>query len=635
MGGRRLWADPDQRRAAALSLLVHAVLLLSLVLWIDVDLPDPEPPERFLVIDLGTPAPAEAEAPAAADDAPAADAPAPEVAADVAGRPVPGTPQVDEPTGGEPVAEPTVEAEPPAPPRPEQEDIAEPDTPEPPVATTPIDVPTPNVRAPEATLPSPAPDVTVAVPEIESPEIAPRPLPEALPIPAPSARPAGGAVALSRASPDVRTEARDLAPPVAAVQARATRGLTVPEPSATVPQARSVAAPEAIVGAVDGRSLVAPSIRADAGNARALGVAPDAGVRALRRLPSPAVQAAVRAMPPDPGPGAAANVPDPNAPAGGDAATPGQPGGPDDAAADALGRAASPDGRAGGGGTPATPPPPLRETRPRPLAVIIDNALGYPQAGLPQASWIAEMPVEGGSTRLMAFFDAGEPARVGPVRSARDYFVEVAARADAVVVHDGGSPSSLIALEQGVAPSLNAYRRGDLFERAADRSAPYDLYSAGSALRAAIRSMSIDAQRLLTGFRPVPPPEEAPRADGVTIDWSGAYDSGFRYVAGQDRYRWIRNGEDAVSASETAVQVEAVLIARVTARPVPNDAAGRLYIPVNGGEALLLWRGAVLEGTWSVDGGLRFTDAEGNRVALEALVTWAAFVPQGATVELR
>lgn len=635
MSRRRVWADPDQRRAAALSLLVHAVLLLVLVLWVEVDLPDREPPESFLVIDLGTPALADVESPAAADDAPAADAPSPEVAADVAGRPVPGTPQVDESTGGEAVAEPTTEAEPPAPPRPEQEDVAEPETPEPPVATTPVDVPTPNVRAPEATLPSPSPEVTVAVPEIESPEIAPRPLPEALAIPTPSARPAGGAVALSRSAPDVRAEARDLARPTASVQAPPSRGLTVPEPSASAPQARAVVAPEAVVGAEDGRSLVAPLIRSDAGNARALGVAPDAGVRALRRLPSPAVQAAVRALPPDPGPGAAANVPDENAPAGGDAATSGQPGGPDDAAADALGRAASPDGEEGGGGSFAAPPPPLRETRPRPLAVILDNALGYPQAGLPQASWIAEMPVEGGSTRLMAFFDAGEPARVGPVRSARDYFVEVAARADAVVVHDGGSPSALIALDQGMAPSLNSYRRGDLFERAADRSAPYDLYSAGSALRSAIRTMNIDALRLLTGFRPVPPSDEAPRASGVAIDWSGAYDSGFRYVDAQDRYRWIRNGDDAVSASATAVQVEAVLIARVNARPIPNDSAGRLYIPVSGGEALLLWRGAVMEGRWSVDGGLRFTDEDGNAVSLEALVTWAAFVPQDATVELR
>ena len=260
---------------------------------------------------------------------------------------------------------------------------------------------------------------------------------------------------------------------------------------------------------------------------------------------------------------------------------------------------------------------------------------GYPQSGLPQASWIAEMPVEGGQTRLMAMFDAGEPARVGPVRSARDYFVEMAGRADAVLVHDGGSPSALLALNQGLAPSLNAYQRGELFQRVQGRAAPYNLYTEGSALRDAIRRMNIDAQRLLTGFRPVPPGDEVQRADGVNIDWSGAYASAFRYVPGQDRYRWIRQGEDAVDASGAAVQVDAVLLGRVEAREIPQDPAGRLYVAVEGGPATLLWRGTVQHGRWSVDGGLRFVAHDGTEVSLEAMMTWAAFLPPWAEATLR
>jgi hypothetical protein len=267
--------------------------------------------------------------------------------------------------------------------------------------------------------------------------------------------------------------------------------------------------------------------------------------------------------------------------------------------------------------------------------VLIDNVAGYPQSGLPQASWIAEMPVEGGQTRLMAMFDAGEPARVGPVRSARDYFVEMAGRADAVLVHDGGSPSALLALNQGLAPSLNAYQRGELFQRVQGRAAPYNLYTEGSALRDAIRRMNIDAQRLLTGFRPVPPGDEVQRADGVNIDWSGAYASAFRYVPGQDRYRWIRQGEDAVDASGTAVQVDAVLLGRVEAREIPQDPAGRLYVAVEGGPATLLWRGTVQHGRWSVDGGLRFVANDGSEVSLEAMMTWAAFLPPWAEATLR
>ena len=120
-------------------------------------------------------------------------------------------------------------------------------------------------------------------------------------------------------------------------------------------------------------------------------------------------------------------------------------------------------------------------------------------------------------------------------------------------------------------------------------------------------------------------------------DWHGANPPAAedtRYIYGS-MGKQIRNGQDAVSADGTAVQVEAVLIARVDARPIPGDSAGRLYVPVSGGEAWLLWRGTVQRGTWSVDGGLRFSDAQGRQVVLEALVTWAAFVPTSADVTLR
>jgi hypothetical protein len=611
--------DRDQRRAAALSLLVHGLALLALIAWIDLDRPTPPPPERFLVLDLGEPERGEASA-AAADDATAQPAPDPGVAADLPGRPTPGAPDPATSTAGETVR-------------------SEPETAAPEAATeravTPEDVPAPDPRPPRTVAPAPTPRVAVAVPEIEAPEIAARPLPDALPLPPVSVEPSGGAIALPSSVPDVRAGARSLAAPAAATTGPDARAVAVPEAQASAPASVAVATPTPSVAASGAQPLQRPEARVAApSQSREVAVGPVATVRAVRRLPVPSVQAVARAVPPDEAPGGAAAVPDENAPAGGDAASPGQEGGDEDAPAAAVGRATD-DASDGDGGARAVVPTPLRETRPRPIAVILDNALGYPQSGLPQASWIAEMPVEGGVTRLMAFYDAGEPARVGPVRSARDYLVEVAGRADAVLVHVGGSPGAMIALSQGVAPSLDAFTSGELFERAADRDAPYDLYSAGGSLRDAIRTLRIDANRLLTGFRPVDPSGTAQPSGGVDIDWGGAYDSGFRYVPAQDRYRWIHNGEDAVSADGTAVQVEAVLIAQVEARRIPGDSAGRLYVPVAGGDAWLFWRGTVQRGSWSVEGGLRFRDEQGRQVALEALTTWAAFVPTSADVALR
>ncbi|MEG0020292.1 MAG: DUF3048 domain-containing protein, partial [Oscillospiraceae bacterium] len=77
----------------------------------------------------------------------------------------------------------------------------------------------------------------------------------------------------------------------------------------------------------------------------------------------------------------------------------------------------------------------------RPIAVMINNAkLALPQSGLESADLIYEMVTEGGITRLMALYsDINTMGVVGPVRSARDQFVQFLLPLNAVYVHIGTS----------------------------------------------------------------------------------------------------------------------------------------------------------------------------------------------------
>ena len=79
----------------------------------------------------------------------------------------------------------------------------------------------------------------------------------------------------------------------------------------------------------------------------------------------------------------------------------------------------------------------------RPIAVMIDNHSGaWPQAGLNQAYMVYEIIVEGGETRLMALFKGVDVEKIGPVRSARHYFVDYAMENDAIYTHFGESPQA-------------------------------------------------------------------------------------------------------------------------------------------------------------------------------------------------
>lgn len=82
----------------------------------------------------------------------------------------------------------------------------------------------------------------------------------------------------------------------------------------------------------------------------------------------------------------------------------------------------------------------------RPIAVMVNNIMdggrqmAWPHRGLSKADVIYEMETEGGITRMIALFsDYKNLPVVGPVRSARDQFVQMMFPSSCLYVHVGGS----------------------------------------------------------------------------------------------------------------------------------------------------------------------------------------------------
>ena len=83
----------------------------------------------------------------------------------------------------------------------------------------------------------------------------------------------------------------------------------------------------------------------------------------------------------------------------------------------------------------------MEEQMNRPYAVVINNIkAALPHHGVSQADIIYEMLAEGGITRCLAIFtDISDVEKLGSVRSARTYFIDLAKAYDAILVHAGGS----------------------------------------------------------------------------------------------------------------------------------------------------------------------------------------------------
>jgi hypothetical protein len=655
-----LWRDPERRRALLLSLLVHLAALLG-VAWFYVG-PRPSEPENLVVLELATPDEATATVDAPSVDAPAPQAPQPEVAAEAVGEATVALPTP--PEGATPAeaalpesASAAARAEAPA--APEAADVA----PEERTFAPPPSAPPPEVAAPEPPPPSlaealpqlPMRPPSTTLPEIAAPEIAPQPLAEAIDLPRPnpevSVAPArlitvAPQVELAEAAPlpqpEVRAEVASRALPQPAASAEVTAAAPLPEPQVQVSVAsRALPQPAVSASVAEADPVPLPSVTAEIPTRAVPQPTASAAVSASVALPQPEVAVALPAERPlavtpsavlaDTVPlelpevtaavaPAAAQAPEP---AEGTAPATTQAQADETAQAGAQGAAASPDGAEATG---ARAPQTFNATVLQPLAVLLDNTdVGYPQLGLQEATAIFEMPVEGGLTRLMSVYTQGEPARVGPIRSARDYFLEAALRMNGTLVHVGGAPSTVHRIASQEIPTVDALAQGELFAQAADRAAPYSTFAAGTDLRGAVGRL---AGRPVSGvvFQPA---ADAPDAAGVTVDFSADYSSGFRYLREVDQYRWVRSGEDATDAAGNAVVVDAVVVAEVTAFPFPGDPEGRLYLPYEGGAATLYVRGKAVPGRWTPAGGFQFVAAGDEVVDLTPFRHWIVFAPEG------
>ncbi len=140
----------------------------------------------------------------------------------------------------------------------------------------------------------------------------------------------------------------------------------------------------------------------------------------------------------------------------------------------------------------------------RPIAVMLDNqAKARPQAGLSEADVVIEALAEGEITRYMAIFQSADPETIGPVRSARPYYIDKAQEYDAYYVHAGGSEEALgDVIRQGIA-DLDALHEGKVtFWRKNHKKAPHNLYTSPDALRnaAAARKYRTEWQGIPQAF---------------------------------------------------------------------------------------------------------------------------------------
>jgi hypothetical protein len=284
---------------------------------------------------------------------------------------------------------------------------------------------------------------------------------------------------------------------------------------------------------------------------------------------------------------------------------------------------------------PAIPQDPTKPLHP--LAVMVENAPdARPQSGLGSADIVFEAMAEGGISRFMAVYVDGDAAVVGPVRSARHYFVNLAAELGASVVHVGASPLGYVSLTWYGLPSLDETFGQPGFWRSRTRFAPHNAYTSVQGARAALDSRGPVPDGSWAGFSFKDPAQayQGPPAAAISLDYQPwGYRVDYRYDDTGKRYARFMEGAPHLDA-ESHDQLRAANVAVLSVNAWVIDAAGRLDMAqVGNGPAVYFEDGVAIDGSWSkpaTGAATQFLDAAGNPVHFNPGPIWVQLIaPEG------
>ena len=109
------------------------------------------------------------------------------------------------------------------------------------------------------------------------------------------------------------------------------------------------------------------------------------------------------------------------------------------------------------------------------LVAKMDNTFSsQPQVGLSKADMVVEELVEGGLTRLAAFYYSDIPDNVGPIRSMRASDIDVVSPVHASMVTSGAAGNTIARIKAAHIPFYGEGSKG--MYRSSSRAAPYNLF---------------------------------------------------------------------------------------------------------------------------------------------------------------
>lgn len=265
-------------------------------------------------------------------------------------------------------------------------------------------------------------------------------------------------------------------------------------------------------------------------------------------------------------------------------------------------------------------------------AVMVENSPdARPQSGLNDAGLVYEAIAEAGITRFMALFQDTSANSVGPIRSARPYYLDWLQPFDAAYAHVGGSPEALQLIRSRGIKDLDQFGAPGTYERVSSRYAPHNVYSSIPKLDALEKERGYTKSEF-SGFARKTDEEPATTPKAKTIDFnisSALYNVHYDYHKASNSYRRVMGGQKH-NDEKTGKQITSkVVIALVLQKGLAADGYHTTYSTKGKGSMFVFQDGKVIKGTWSkadAKSQFVFKDKSGEEIKLTPGKTWVTVV---------
>lgn len=289
----------------------------------------------------------------------------------------------------------------------------------------------------------------------------------------------------------------------------------------------------------------------------------------------------------------------------------------------------------------------------RPIAVMVENSFpARPQSGLYLADVVFEVVDEYGITRFVAVYASKDAGIVGPVRSSRMYYADIAKSFDPIYGFFGTYPQCYAYIESLGMYTMSAMSDGSGLSNIVGLL-PYwrDKSRATASEHTAFTStVKIKEKAQAVGY-----PLEG---NGIPYNYKGDADEGsrgnvnnvfidfgtpayspkgfnvnFKYDKASNSYLRYQGGKAHVDHETGGIISVKNVVVLITDIEGPIDKYKHMAVRTTGsGQAFYFIDGNAVEGTWERGGladSFRFIDSGGNEVALNAGNTWISIVMPG------